>query len=57
MNPRPPRQSTRKATQKRPKLKLNKESLKDLTAAGKEIKGGRMGGDTELVTCSCGGCS
>jgi hypothetical protein len=40
MNPRAPRRATRKAGRKTPKLKLNRETLKDLTAAGKEIKGG-----------------
>ena len=30
----------RKAARKRPKLKLNKETIKDLTAADKDIKGG-----------------
>jgi hypothetical protein len=40
MNPRPPRPATRKAGRKRPKLTLNKETLRDLTAAHKEIKGG-----------------
>ena len=42
MNARAPRQATRKSAPKRPKakLKLNKETLKDLSAAGKQIKGG-----------------
>jgi len=40
MNARAPRPATRKPGSKRPKLKLNKETIKDLTAADKDIKGG-----------------
>jgi hypothetical protein len=32
----------RKAARKRPKLKLNKETLKDLAAPDKDIKGGAL---------------
>ena len=40
MNARAPRPATRKPVSKRPKLKLNKETLKDLAAPDKDIKGG-----------------
>ena len=40
MNARAPRPATRKPGSKRPKLKLNKETLKDLAAPDKDIKGG-----------------
>jgi len=40
MNARAPRPATRQPGSKRPKLKLNKETLKDLAAPDKDIKGG-----------------
>ena len=53
MNARAPRPATRKAGRKRPKLKLNKETLKDLAAAGKDkdVKGG-LRDTTLLQTCT-----
>jgi hypothetical protein len=48
-----------KARVKVGKLQLNKETLRDLTAAEhKQVKGGQNppANDTERVTCSCGGC-
>ena len=40
MNARAPRSATRKPVSKRPQLKLNKETLKDLGAPDEDIKGG-----------------
>jgi len=40
MNARGASPVARKAARKRPKLKLNKETLKDLAAPDKDIKGG-----------------
>jgi len=40
MNARGASPVARRAARKRPKLKLNKETIKDLTAADKDIKGG-----------------
>ena len=57
MSARAPRPATRKPGRKRPKLKLNKETLKDLTVAGKGVKGGGMATDTQRWTCSCQACS
>jgi hypothetical protein len=57
MDSRAPRPATRKADRKRPKLTLNKETLKDLTAADKEVNGGlRQPMETNYVTCTCVGC-
>ena len=52
-----PKPATTKAGAKRPTPKLNKETLRDLSAAGKTIKGGRMMGDTLRNSCSCDNCS
>jgi hypothetical protein len=40
MDSRAPKQASSKTERKKLKLKLNKETLKDLSAADKEIKGG-----------------
>ena len=51
MGSRTAKQTTRRPGPKRPKLKLNKETLKDLSASGKEVKGGAR--DVSLAaTCS-----
>ena len=50
MDSRAPKQAPSKDERKKNKLKLNKETLKDLSAAEKEIKGG-LAGATHI---SCG---
>ena len=55
MNARAPRAATTKVARKKSKLKLNKETLKDLTAAGKAVKGGERppANDSRGWTCGC----
>ena len=48
MDSRAPKQAPSKTEGK--KLKLNKETLKDLSAADKDIKGGRLPTDSRLCT-------
>ena len=52
MSPTTPKRSTVKTGRK--KLKLNKETLKDLTSARGEIKGGgKPVNDSLAATCGC----
>lgn len=56
MDSRVPKQSASETEQKKRKLKLNKETLKDLSASDKDIKGG-MAGHPSLNDTECGSCN
>ena len=50
MNSKAPKQAANETERKKTKLKLNKETLKDLSAADKEIKGGVAGDRTRVIS-------
>ena len=59
MNARAPRAATREAGRKKPKLKLSKETLKELAAPDKDIKGGvpvDSGRQCQIVGNATNGC-
>jgi len=45
-----------KGRQKGNKLKLKKDTLKDLEAPSEKVKGGAVGRETDMRTCTCWGC-
>ena len=57
MSSRAPKQAASETEQKKRKLKLNKETLKDLSASDKEIKGGLAGGHPSQNDTECGSCN
>ena len=56
MDSRAPKQAASETEQKKRKLKLNKETLKDLSASDKEIKGGMAWHPSQNDT-ECGSCN
>ena len=50
MDSRASKRAEGKTERKKTKLKLNKETLKDLSAADKEIKGGVAGDRTRVIS-------
>ena len=56
MNSKAPKQGASETERKKTKLKLNKETLKDLSAGDKDVKGGLAGHPSQNDT-ECGSCN